>query len=120
MKPEHVAPTGPTSLAKARTQGAHLIECVLDGRLSPEGALDQWPQPIDSPARTLTVAWTHLSHFADDCDLHAQDPEYGEARRQELHRLAAKLRNEADEFGDLPTPGLIRSLLQRLAHFAGR
>ena len=94
-----------SSLAEDRNRGAELLEGLLAGRLSPEDALEQWPEPINSRARTLTDAWTNLQHFGDDQDLFAKDAEYAASCRERLGKLAAKLRVEAVELGNEPSKG---------------
>jgi hypothetical protein len=104
------------SLAAARDKGAQLIEGVLSGSVSVEIALDQWPLPINSASRTLTEAWTCLSHYADDKDLHESDPEYAASSRQQLQHLACSLRAESKQLGDLPSRGFIKEILHSVVH----
>lgn len=103
-----------TSLAEARVLGAQLIESVLAGNLTPELALNQWPLPINSAARTLTVAWTRLSHYADDKELLEADPEYAKVVRQRLQELAQKLQTESIQLGDSPSRGIIKEFLHSI------
>ena len=99
------------TLAAAREQGAQLLENVLQGDMSPMEALDQWPLPINSDARTLVVAWTSLSHYSDDLELLEADCEYARIVRQRLGDLARKLRTEVNQLGDKPSRGFLVELL---------
>ena len=83
--PEESAEAMPTKKA------ARLLREVADGVLAADDALNQWPLPIEHPNRLLTVSWTHLSHFADDADIHVKDPNYAQAQVAELRALAAQL-----------------------------
>lgn len=104
------------SLAAAREKGAQLIESVLGGTISVEIALEQWPLPINSASRALTEAWTRLSHFACDQDLHESDPVYAAASREQLQHLACSLRAESKRLGDSPSRGFIKELVQSVYH----
>jgi len=102
------------SLHAQRLQGAQLLDDVLNGEMSPGNALKKWPEPIDSPARCLTIGWTLLSHFADDSDLHRADPEYENLQRKALQTAASELREEAQLLGDKPSPNILTKFVKLL------
>ena len=78
----------------ARLVAATLIDQVLAGELPPEKALDEWPRSNASDRALMNNAWTALSHFADDADIHERDREYLDAERHKLQEYASRLRSE--------------------------
>lgn len=71
-----------------------LLERVAAGNLDPDAALSQWGSVDDDYAvdKILGVAWHELSHFANDKDWRAKDPEYERQRARALADYASQIR----------------------------
>jgi hypothetical protein len=47
-------------------------------------------------------AWTALRWWADDGDIRAKDPEYGEMRKRQLQALLEQIERSSTSYGDGP------------------
>ena len=72
-----------------------LLSKVLQQTLSPEEALDSWPN-IDCPSdsRLMRNAWHALSHYYTDEDIRINDPGYDKHQRMALVAILEELRKE--------------------------
>ena len=74
---------------------ARLLDNLLAGELSPETALQQWPNADSERDDLLAVTWHDLSHFAADADIRRRDPVYTAHQRE---RLIDRLRQIRERF----------------------
>ena len=65
---------------------------VIDGSMSAEDALSNWPN-IDDPTDSILMqnAWHSLYHYYTDDDIRAKEPEYEASQLAQLRSFRDKL-----------------------------
>ena len=76
---------------KSLAFAARLLEEVLSESITPEDALERWPELSAKSPKILRNAWTCLRHFSDDSDIHIREPDYLHANRKALSKFAIEL-----------------------------
>jgi hypothetical protein len=72
-------------------QAVHLIKAVLQGEITPEAALAEWPTMSKSTDRLIGNAHHQLSHYFADEDIRSREPDYEKAQRVGLQQCMDEL-----------------------------
>lgn len=75
-------------------QSIRLLEMVLEGKVDPVTALDQWPDIDTEQDDLIEASWHDLSHYANDDDIRSKDVEYDKQQKKVLADKAEKIRKK--------------------------
>jgi len=72
-----------------------LLSKVLAGTITPEAALDAWPEVLTSDDKITQNAWHSLYHYSIDDDIRARDSSYAARQRSALQEIVAALKQSS-------------------------
>lgn len=84
--------TSPELIA-LRQRAAKLLEDVLDERISPQLAINRWPEAGELPDPSLEIAYQALWHFEADEDKQQSEVFYLDAQIELLRQMAVFLKD---------------------------
>ncbi len=76
-----------------RKQAAQLLEAVIDERVSPQFAINRWPETVECPDPSLESAFQALWHFEADEDKQKHELFYLDAQLELLRQMAGFLKH---------------------------